>query len=157
LQTKKNRILVIDDDESVREVTAWMLRSRGLEVIEAESGEKGIDLARRANPDLILSDVLMPNMDGFEVLDRLQMDPETVGIPLIFITGWADPVEVSNQLKRGVRFIWKPFNIEMLMHSVLAHLTSPDAGRNSQLSVAATIPRGTSLLLCSSATTMPSA
>jgi CheY-like chemotaxis protein len=135
LQTKKNRVLVIDDDQSVREVTAFILRSRGLEAIEAETGEKGIDLARTANPDLILSDIRMPNMDGFAVLDCLQMDPETANIPFIFMTGWADSVEVSNQLKRGVRFIWKPFNVEMLMHSVLAHLTSPDAGRNSQMAI----------------------
>ena len=100
-----------------------MLRSRGLEVIEAESGEKGIDFALAANPALILSDIRMPNIDGFEVLDRLQMDPETVNIPFILMTGWADCLKVASQLKRGVTVLQKPFDIQMLMNSVWANLS----------------------------------
>ena len=122
MQTKKNRILVIDDDQSVRDTICCILRSRTIEVIEAESGEKGIDLAHTANPALILSDICMPHMDGFAVLDYLQQDPQTVNIPFIFMTAWVDAAKISNQLKRGVRVIRKPFHVEMLVNSVLAHL-----------------------------------
>ena len=123
MRTKNSRVLVIDDDQPVRELIACMLRSRGLQVIQAESGEQGIDLALTANPALILSDIRMPNIDGFEVLDRLQMDPETASIPFILMTGWADCLKVASQLKRGVTVLQKPFDIKRLMNSVLAHLS----------------------------------
>ena len=96
-----------------------MLRSRGFEVIEAESGEKGVALARTADPALILSDIRMPNMDGFAVLDHLQRDPATVRIPFLFMTGWADSSQVAGLLKRGVRVLQKPFGMEVLMDAVL--------------------------------------
>jgi CheY-like chemotaxis protein len=122
METRTAKVLVIDDDQSVRQTICCILRSRTIEVIEAESGEKGIDLAHTANPALILSDICMPNMDGFAVLDFLQRDPRTINIPFIFMTGWADSAEVSNQLKPDVRLIWKPFDVQMLLYSVLAHL-----------------------------------
>ena len=122
LRTKNSRILVIDDDQPVRELIACMLLRRGLQVIQADSGEKGIDLALTANPALILSDIRMPNMDGFTVIDYLQRDPETVNIPLILMTGWSDCLNAASQLKRGVTVLQKPFDIQMLMNSVLAHL-----------------------------------
>ena len=116
---------MIDDDQSVRDTICCILRSGIIEVIEAESGEKGLDLARRANPALILSDICMPNMDGFTVLDFLQRDPQTVNIPFIFMTAWADSAEASKQLNRSVRIIRKPFDVTMLRNSVLAHLGKP--------------------------------
>jgi len=125
LQMKNSRVLVIEDDPAVRDAIAHMLRSRGFEVIEAENGEKGIDLASTANPALILSDIQMPEMDGFAVLDHLQNDPDTANIPFIFMTGWADGSKVASQLKPGVRVLQKPFGIETLMNSVLAHLNEP--------------------------------
>ena len=125
METRTSRVLIIDDDQSVRQTISCILSSGMIEVIEAESGEKGIELARTANPALILSDICMPNMDGFAVLDYLQRDPETVNIPFIFMTGWADSAEVCNQLKQGVRLIRKPFHVKMLMNSVLAHLGEP--------------------------------
>jgi len=99
-----------------------MLISKGLQVIQADSGEKGIDLALTANPALILSDIRMPNMDGFAVIDYLQRDPQTVNIPFILMTGWSDCLKAAFQLKRGVTVLQKPFDIEMLMKSVLTHL-----------------------------------
>jgi len=75
-----------------------------------------------ANPALILSDIRMPNMDGFAVIDYPQRDPQTVNIPFILMTGWSDCLKVAFQLKRGVTVLQKPFDIEMLMKSVLTHL-----------------------------------
>jgi CheY-like chemotaxis protein len=109
----------------IRQTISCILRSRKIEVIEAECGEKGIDLARTANPDLILSDICMPNVDGFAVLDYLQRDLQTIKIPFIFMTGWADSAEIANQLKRDVWLIWKPFDVLMLLNAVLPHLGEP--------------------------------
>ena len=122
MKTKNSRVLVIDDDQPVREMITRMFNSQGLQCIQAESGKQGIDLAFMANPALILSDINMPNMDGFAVHDYLQRDPETVNIPFIFMTGFADRFQTASQLKRGVTVLPKPFDIEMLMTSVLAHL-----------------------------------
>ena len=71
---------------------------------------------------MILSDINMPNMDGFAVHDYLQKDPQTVSIPFIFITGWADCFQVAIQIKRGVTVLQKPFDVEKLMSCVVAHL-----------------------------------
>ena len=122
MRTKNSRVLVIDDDQPVRELIACVLRSRGIQVIQAESGKEGIDLALTANPALILSDIRMPDIDGFAVLDRLQRDPQSVHIPFILMTGWADCLKVASQLKRGVTVLKKPFDPQMLMNTVLAHL-----------------------------------
>ena len=126
METRTSRVLIIDDDQSVRDTICCILRSGIIEVIEAESGEKGIDLARRANPALILSDICMPNMDGFTVFDYLQQDPQTVNIPFIFMTAWVDAAKISNQLKRGVRVIRKPFDVTVLRNSVMPHLGKPE-------------------------------
>ena len=124
-ELKNSRILLIEDDQSVRYTVARMLRSRGFEVIEAESGEIGINLARTANPALILSDIHMPKMDGFAVFDHLQKDPATVDIPFLFMSGGADYSRGASQLKHAVRVLEKPFGIELLMDAVSVHLGEP--------------------------------
>ena len=119
---KNARVLVIDDDLSVRHAISYMLQSRGFEVIEAESGEEGIDLARTTNPALILSDVHMPNLDGLAVLDRLRQDPTTVNIPFLFMTGRVDCLPVARLIERGFKVLEKPFGIEVLMDAVFQSL-----------------------------------
>ena len=102
-----------------------MLRSGGFEVIEAESGEMGIALARTTVPALILSDIRMPNMDGFAVLQELQRDRATANIPFLFMTGWADVSKVVGLLKRGIRVLQKPFGMEVLMDAVWDSIGEP--------------------------------
>jgi DNA-binding response OmpR family regulator len=122
---KNSRILVIDDNHSVRNAIALMLSSRGFEVIEAESGEMGIALARTTVPALILSDIRMPNMDGFAVFEDLQRDPATANIPVLFMTGWADFSKVVGLLNRGIRVLQKPFGMEVLMDAVCDCIGEP--------------------------------
>ena len=76
-------VLVIDDDPRVRESTALLLRGAGLEVVEAESGESGIEAAKHRRPDVILLDLLMPGIDGWETLERLKVEEATADTPVI--------------------------------------------------------------------------
>jgi len=77
------KVLVIDDDESSREISRRILSKRGYSVITAEGGAAGIDLAREQDPDIIVLDILMPGMDGWQVLEKLRDIPETSNIPII--------------------------------------------------------------------------
>ena len=80
------RILVVDDDESVRKLLAFELAPHGVEVLEAENGRQGLDLARSTKPDAILLDVLMPRLDGWQTLRALKDIPETRSIPVIMLS-----------------------------------------------------------------------
>jgi CheY-like chemotaxis protein len=132
MRTKTSTVLVIDDDESVREAVTCILRSRGLEIIVAKGGQEGVDLALTTNPALILSDIRMPNMNGFEVLDCLQSNVQTANIPFLFMTGAADYFQVVNRLKPGVGILQKPFGLELLVKSVLAQLEGQRIGASGQ-------------------------
>jgi DNA-binding response OmpR family regulator len=83
----KNRILVIDDDELYREGICMELDLEGYEVIAASNGKKGFELAKNKLPDLIISDVNMPEMDGYETIRLLSTDNRTSTIPIIMMTG----------------------------------------------------------------------
>src|SRR2546430_10991794 len=92
------RILVIDDDAVQRVLLNAVFRKQGLEVLQAANGQEGIRLAREQRPDLIVSDVNLPEMDGFAVLDHLRKEPITATIPFIFIT--ANPNEAGQRMAR---------------------------------------------------------
>ena len=80
------RILVIEDEPEMRRNITALLRYHGYDPIEADNGRAGVELARRGKPDLILCDVMMPELDGYGVLQALQQDPELALIPFIFLT-----------------------------------------------------------------------
>jgi two-component system, OmpR family, alkaline phosphatase synthesis response regulator PhoP len=108
--TKK--ILLIDDDDDIREATQLCLEIVGnWEIVTASSGREGLIVAIAQQPDLILLDVMMPDMDGLETLKQLQINVETREIPVVFLTAKAHPVEQRQftQLKvSGV--ITKPYD-----------------------------------------------
>ena len=85
-----NKILVIDDEEWLREMVQMALRQKGFDVVEAENGAVGIDVARRELPDLILCDVNMEKVNGYLTLSALRNEPATSAIPFILMTGLAD-------------------------------------------------------------------
>ena len=80
------KILVIEDDNLIRETVLELLESRGFEAVGAENGQVGIQLATDQIPDLILSDVMMPERNGFEVFAAVRSHPATASIPFIFLT-----------------------------------------------------------------------
>ena len=117
------KILVIDDEEWLREMMLLALRQRGFEVIEAENGEKGIEIARKEVPDLILCDVNMDKVDGYLTLSSLRSEPITASIPFILMTGLADQAGMRHGMELGADdYLPKPFTIEALYAAVDARL-----------------------------------
>lgn len=124
------KILVIDDEEWLREMMLLALRQRGFEVIEAENGERGIEIARKELPDLILCDVNMEKVDGYLTLSSLRSEPATASIPFILMTGLADQAGMRHGMELGADdYLPKPFTIEALYAAVDARLKKAKAIR----------------------------
>src|SRR6201996_8781916 len=124
------KILVIDDEEWLREMMLLALRQRGFEVIEAENGERGIEVARKVLPDLILCDVNMDKVDGYLTLSSLRNEPSTAAIPFILMTGLADNAGMRHGMELGADdYLPKPFTIEALYAAVEARIKKSDALR----------------------------
>lgn len=119
LTSGMRKILVIDDEEWLREMINLALRQNGFEVIEAENGEKGIESAKRELPDLILCDVNMDKIDGYRTLSALRAEPATASIPFILMTGLADQAGMRHGMELGADdYLPKPFTIEALYAAV---------------------------------------
>lgn len=116
------KVLVADDDAVNREVLGELLKPE-YTVLLARNGAQALERAARHLPDLILLDVMMPDMDGYEVLRRLRDDPSTAHIAVIFISGLDRPEDEANGLKMGAAdYIVKPFNQTVVMARVALHL-----------------------------------
>ena len=119
-------MLVIDDDSTIRMLCRVNLAAGGIDVLEAADGEAGLELARRERPDLVLLDVMMPGIDGWEVARRLGADRETQDIPVVFLTARAG--EEDRRLGAnlgGAGYVAKPFDpvaIGDLVEEVLARV-----------------------------------
>ncbi len=110
------RILVADDDPGVRGAIELHLKVEGFEVLEAEDGPSTLEIARREAPDLVLLDVMMPGMDGFEVCRRLRADPRTTHIPVIVLTAKSLAVDKVVGLAAGADdYVAKPFDPDELV------------------------------------------
>ncbi|MGV7207655.1 diguanylate cyclase domain-containing protein [Oxalobacteraceae bacterium A2-2] len=116
------KVLVADDDAINRQVLAELLKPE-YTVLLAKNGAQALERASRHAPDLILLDVMMPDMDGYEVLRRLREDLQTAHISVIFISGLDRPEDEANGLKMGAAdYIAKPFNATVVMARVALHL-----------------------------------
>jgi len=107
------KVLIIDDDKMVRLTTGFLLSKHMITVFQASNGAEGIDLAKKEIPNLILLDIMMPVMDGWEVLDHLRIDPQTADIPVVLFTAGDYYQTEKLAHEKGVsRIIKKPFHIE---------------------------------------------
>jgi DNA-binding response OmpR family regulator len=105
------RVLVIDDEAPIRLLCRVNLEAEGMEVLEASDGPTGLEKARNDEPDVILLDVMMPGMDGWQVAERLVEGDETNQIPLVFLTARAELRDRARGLELGgIDYITKPFN-----------------------------------------------
>ncbi len=117
------KILVIDDEEWLREMMQLALRQKGFDVIQAENGTRGIELARKELPDLIMCDVNMDKVDGYVTLSSLRNEPATAAIPFILMTGLADNDGMRHGMELGADdYLAKPFTIDALYAAVDARL-----------------------------------
>ncbi len=120
-------ILLIDDDEGIRFSFGETLRRRGHRVIEADSGEAGLRLARQQMPDLILTDINMPGGDGQMLLRRIRADPELRGTQVVLMTGRTDLVPARKGMEQGADdFLVKPITPDALFSCVEARLKRAD-------------------------------
>lgn len=121
---EEHTVLIIDDDPANLGVISASLEDNGLQVLVARDGESGLQKARYALPGLILLDVLMPGIDGFEICNRLKKDKSTRNIPVIFMTALtATKEKVKGFEAGGVDFITKPFQQDEVLVRVRTHLS----------------------------------
>jgi DNA-binding response OmpR family regulator len=105
------KVLVVDDEAPIRLLCRVNLEAERIDVVEAADGESGLGLARSERPDVILLDVMMPGLDGWQVAERLVDDEATSQIPIIFLTARAELRDRARGLELGgVDYITKPFN-----------------------------------------------
>ncbi|GAA4520219.1 MULTISPECIES: response regulator transcription factor [Nonomuraea] len=121
------RLLVVDDEPTVKELLAATLRFAGFTVSSADSGTRALEAARRDPPDLVLLDVMLPDLDGFEVLRRLRTLPRAGGrpgpVPVLFLTARDATADKINGLRLGGDdYVTKPFDLEELLARIRAIL-----------------------------------
>jgi DNA-binding response OmpR family regulator len=117
------RILIIDDEPDLRRILADTLSSRGYVVETAENGVEGLRKGALFLPDLVLLDVMMPEMDGFSVYDRLRERPAGLTCPIIFLTARREMDDKLHGFEQGaVDYITKPFHMKELLARVRVHL-----------------------------------
>jgi len=126
-----SKILIVDDEPNNLDVLRDCLSKAGFKVPVIESGETALELVDTIKPDLILLDIMMPGMDGFEVCRRLKQDATSADIPIIFLTAKLEKDDVITGLKLGaVDYVTKPFNQEELLTRVNTHLVLQAAKEN---------------------------
>jgi len=97
----KTKVLIVDDDAFLASIYATKLDIEGFEVVSARDGEEGYKAAMKEKPALILLDVLMPKLDGFETLKKLKSDPETKAIPVIMLTNLGQKEDIEKGMQEG--------------------------------------------------------
>ena len=110
-------ILIVDDDPDMRKLATIILSKEGYNVIEAEDGSMALDLVKEKKPDLVISDVMMENVNGFMLYELLHDDPVTADIPLIFVTGAAQQAGAWDS-DPNVVYLEKPIMMDQLIAAV---------------------------------------
>ncbi len=122
------RILLIEDQAAMRRNLSLMLKMEGFEVLAADNGRAGLELAQRERPDLILCDVMMPELDGYGVLANLRSDPATATIPFIFLTARSDKPDLRHGMNLGADdYLTKPAQRAEVLAAIAARLARKQA------------------------------
>jgi CheY-like chemotaxis protein len=117
----KNKILIVDDEPDFVNLLRVRLEANGYEVIDASNGEEGFKKAEAENPDIILLDIIMPDMNGYQICEQLKQEEKTRNIPIILITGKElEPRNINERcLKLGVEgFLSKPLDSKELLDKI---------------------------------------
>jgi DNA-binding response OmpR family regulator len=122
-------VLVVDDNEMNRDMLSRRLRRQEYEVEVAEDGEQALKMVKEKNYDLMLLDIMMPNISGYEVLERIKADPQTQRLPIIMISAVDDLDSVVRCIELGAEdYLFKPFNPVLLKARVGASLSKNRSG-----------------------------
>ncbi len=127
------KLLIVDDEKDNRDLLSSLFASE-FEILTAKDGLEALALAGQEHPDLIILDIMMPKMDGFQTCLKLRKDEETANIPIIFLTSKSEPESESFGLDLGADdFVVKPFNKEVLKARVNKRLAGPVSGQVSEV------------------------
>lgn len=119
----KKKILVVEDEPHISKLVKFILEKNGFEVLQAFVGQEGIEMAKSKKPDLVILDVMMPNMDGFEVAKRLTRMKETKDVPIIMLSSAAQFKDKMMGIESGaVDYITKPFDNDELIAKVKEYI-----------------------------------
>ncbi len=122
-ETRMNKILLIDDEDAFRAPILEFFRMDGFETLEADNGKDGLELALREKPDVILCDILMPGLNGYEVLAKLRDYGEFARVPFIFLSALTNPAEARRGKTLGAdEYMTKPVYLMDLVKAVNAQL-----------------------------------
>jgi DNA-binding response OmpR family regulator len=128
------RVLVIDDEPPIRLLCRVNLEAEGMEVLEASDGPTGLEMARNDEPDVILLDVMMPGLDGWQVAEELIEGERTNAIPIVFLTARAEARDRARGLDLGgIDYVTKPFNPVELAPLVRELIARVDRGERDEL------------------------
>ena len=117
------RILVVEDNETNMYLISFILKSRGYEIIEAKSGEEGVDIAIKERPDLILMDIQLPGIDGLEATKRIRRSEAAREIPIVALTSYAMTGDREKSLSAGCTgYIEKPVNPDTILGEIEKYL-----------------------------------
>jgi CheY-like chemotaxis protein len=132
--TSGGRILIVDDETAIRLVCRLNLQTAGFETLEAGDGESALSLARAERPDLILLDIMLPEVDGWGVAAELAAGPETRDIPFLFMTARSDRIDESRGHEAGaVGYITKPFDPAVMAETVRTVLERARRGESDAM------------------------
>ena len=128
------RVLVIDDEAAIRLLCRVNLEAEGMHVLEASDGAAGLELARSESPDVILLDVMLPGLDGWQVAEQLVEDPRTESVPIVFLTARAEVRDRARGLDLGgIDYVTKPFNPLELAPLVRELIERVDRGERGEV------------------------
>jgi DNA-binding response OmpR family regulator len=120
------KILIVEDEEAVRELEKFILEQQGYEVMEARDGLEGLTKAEFRKPDLILLDLMMPDVSGGRMFDEMKEHPATAGIPIVVVTGKPDAHQIYDDQIGTDDVIMKPFEAETLLARIEHHIGGPE-------------------------------
>jgi DNA-binding response OmpR family regulator len=120
MNTGNDYLLIVEDDPDILKLLRTALTFKGYQVVTARNGEEGLELIRQQHPAIVIADIMMPKIDGFGLIHRLRIHPETRDIPVVFITAtYVTREDRSFALRLGAtRFIQKPLDLENFLETI---------------------------------------
>jgi len=110
------KILIVDDEPNIVKMVESRLKAEGYEIVTARDGQEGLDAARKEKPDLIILDIMMPKLDGYEVCRMLRADIQYNAIPIVMLTACGQATDIKEGMERGAdAYIAKPFEPNVLV------------------------------------------
>jgi DNA-binding response OmpR family regulator len=116
---ERPQVLIVDDDRMIRTLIKLLLEKQGYDVIEGENGQQAIDLAMRERPDLLIVDLMMPKVDGYQAIDQIRREPSLAMLPVMVLTAENGPGAETRVLELGADdYMTKPFDPDILLARV---------------------------------------